>query len=125
MFGYLYILCFIPLSSVAAGLFDFPWYDLSLNGLFKRAVQPTPKQCALVAPPPVFKISPGGQNGGGSDQSPPLPGPSETEPGTIRAQSACGAIGATGMFDFPSTFMSKSVLKVLNILRNDYTSFGS
>ncbi|GJJ06350.1 hypothetical protein Clacol_000541 [Clathrus columnatus] len=104
----LVFLGFIPLS-VTGNLFDIilpPWDDLSYIGVFKRsAVQPTPKQCVLVTPlaAPVFQVSPGGGGTGGSqsgnngNQSPPLPGPSETEPGTIRAQSACGPIGATEM----------------------------
>lgn len=98
MFACLFV--FLTLTCIStAELFNFHWsdFDLSPNHLFKRAVQPAPKQCALVAPP-VFQLSPVSQSGGGdsnNDQSSPLPGPSEAEPGTIRAQSACGATGAT------------------------------
>lgn len=61
---------------------------------YKRSSPPTRQQCVLVVPSPGFNL-PAAQEGGG-DQSPLLPSPSMGEPGMIRAQSACGDIGATG-----------------------------
>lgn len=114
------LLVFLSLTCIsAADLLNFGWsnFDLSPNHLFKRAVQPAPKQCALVYPPSVFQVPPVSQSGGGSsnDQSPPLPGPSEAEPGTIRAQSACGATGATGTF-VSSVSVSRIVVEDLDVL---------
>lgn len=82
--------------------FEF-WHRDTISSLFpvrKRAVSAHRQQCILVAPPPLFNIpssNPGTASGDG-DQSPLLPSPSRGEAGTIRAQSACGDIGASGMW---------------------------
>jgi len=60
---------------------------------FQKRSGTQPQQCVLVTP--SIGVSLPSTAGGNGDQSPLLPGPSRSAPGTIQAQSACGDIGAT------------------------------
>jgi len=94
MHGYMFFFfCLLP-----TGIYG--WFPRvtdfdSLFQLHKRDIRP--KQCVLVPPPPTFDLTPPSSSpaDGSDDQSPLLPSPSRGQAGTIRAQSACGDIGAS------------------------------